>query len=140
MAPPKIATRDDILNAADEIAETVNVPEWKLTVRVKALTGTERDRYEASGLIWGKGDKGEPTVTGMNPENMRARLVAKTLVDETGALLFSEKDVTALGAKNAAALNRLFEVARRLSGLSTEDVEALVTNLKGAQNGSSGSV
>lgn len=135
----KLATREDILNANDEITEIVEVPEWGVSVRVKALTGTERDRYEASGLIWGKGDKGEPTVTGMNPENMRARLVAKSLVDDTGLLLFSEKDVVALGGKNAAVLNRLFDVARRLSGLSTEDVEALVANLKGGPNATSGS-
>jgi hypothetical protein len=48
-------------------------------------------------------------------------------------------DVAALGERSAAALERVFDAARRLSGLSERDVEALKNGLKADQNGSTGS-
>ena len=47
-------TRDEILQAQDIQFEDVKVPEWNGTVRVRGLTGVERDALEAS-LIEGKG-------------------------------------------------------------------------------------
>lgn len=58
-------------------------------------------------------------------ENIRARLVSLTVVDEDGRRLFSDDDVRALGAKSGAALERVWAVARKLSALSEEDVEEL---------------
>lgn len=53
-----------------------------------------------------------------------AKLVGKCLVDENFERLFTDKEVKALGAKNGAVLERLGQVAQRLSGLRKEDVEA----------------
>jgi hypothetical protein len=39
--------------------------------------------------------------------------------------------VEALGKKSAAALNRVFEVAQRLSGITDDDVEELAKNSVG---------
>jgi hypothetical protein len=50
--------------------------------------------------------------------------------------VFTDADIVALGAKNAAALNRLFEVAQRLSGLRGEDFEELLGNSGSAPAGS----
>ena len=44
-----ILTRDEILESEDLATETVSVPEWGGSVIVRALTGTERDAYEAEG-------------------------------------------------------------------------------------------
>ena len=41
-------TRDAILQATDLTFEDVAVPEWGGVVRVRGLTGTERDAFEAS--------------------------------------------------------------------------------------------
>jgi hypothetical protein len=116
--------RDAILGRDDLPVEVVAVPEWGMDVRVRALTGAERDAYEASCMRRG-GAKG---ALEMEFSNIRARLVARSVVDEAGARVFTDADVAALGAKNAIALNRLFEVAQRLSGLRNEDFEELLGN------------
>jgi hypothetical protein len=124
-----MSLRDDILGRDDLPVEVVSVPEWGMDVRVRALSGTERDAYEAS-CMRRSGPKGEKVE--MSFENIRARLVARSVVDEAGARVFTDADVAALGGKNAAALNRLFEVAQRLSGLRGEDFEELLGNSEGA--------
>ena len=59
-------------------------------------------------------------------KNVRAKLVARSVVDESGARVFDDADVLKLSDKSAAGLQRVFEVAQRLSGLSDEDVDELV--------------
>jgi hypothetical protein len=117
----KYLGRDAILGAADLKSEDIFVAEWDGWVRVRGLTGTERDAYENS-IFLGKGRA--------NYDNIRARLVALTVVDpETGERLFKdEKDVSALGGKSSAALDQLFAAAQRLSGLGAKDVEELAKN------------
>lgn len=126
-------SRDVILAADDTQFEDVDVPEWGGTVRVKSLMGKERDALEAS-MIEGKGKKAN-----VNLSNLRAKLVAWSVVDEDGKRVFSEADIAALGAKSAAALNRVYEVAQRLSGITEEDVEELTKNSETAQSEDSGS-
>jgi hypothetical protein len=53
-------------------------------------------------------------------------------VDEDGKRVFTEAEVKALGAKSARALDRLFDTARRLSGLGDEDVETLAEGFTSA--------
>ena len=129
--------RDAILGADDLAFEVVEVPEWGGSVRVRGLTGRERDLFEAS--IVQVGSAGSRQVR-PRLENIRARLVSMTLVDEEGNLLFSDRDVRELGAKSAAILDRLFDVARRLSGLTEGDVQAIAEDFGGAQSGDSGSI
>ncbi len=94
-------TRDEILGAVDLKVVEVAVPEWGGTVRVSMMTGTERDAFEAETVVR-KGKRVE-----VNMVNMRARLVARTVVDEKGARVFSDGDVEGLAAKSAAALDRV---------------------------------
>lgn len=115
-----LLSREQILGADDLKSEDVPVPEWGGTVRVRALSGAERDAYEA-GIVTLRGD-GSKTV---NMKNLRGRLVSLSCVDEDGSRLFTDEDAIALGDKSASALERVFDVARRLSGLSEEDVEEL---------------
>ena len=116
-------TREQILQADDLKTESVEVVEWGGMVLMRGLTGTERDALEGSMIeIRGKSRQ-------LKLENIRAKLVAMTIVDENGKRLFSDDDdVRELGRKSAAALQRVFEVAQRLSGLRAEDVEELVKN------------
>ena len=41
-------SRDDILKAADNEPEEVDVPEWGGSVLVRGMTGRERDAFEVS--------------------------------------------------------------------------------------------
>lgn len=119
-----ILSREQILQAKDLVTEVVEVPEWSGSVLVKSLTGAERDQYEAA-IVEQKGRD-----TKVNMRNARARLVALSVVDEEGKRLFSPNDVSLLGAKSAAALQRVFNVSMRLSGISAEDVRELTEELE----------
>jgi len=110
-----------ILQAPDLPTQRVAVPEWGGEVLMRGMTGTERDAIEQSVLT--KDGKGVGDVTGL-----RARVVACCVVDEHGQRLFQKGDVERLGAKSATVLQRLFEVAQQLSGLSPADVAELEKN------------
>jgi hypothetical protein len=109
--------RDAILKAAALKTEDVPVPEWGGSVLVRELRGRERDEWEAS-LAVQRGKQMVPDVA-----NMRAKLAARVIVGEDGEPLFTQQDVAALGELSAAALDRVFEVASRLSGLGEAAVE-----------------
>lgn len=118
----KLLSRDEILQAPDLPTERVYIPEWNGEVLVRGLTAAERDAFEQS-IVETRGKN-----TRMNLRNIRAKLVALCVVDEQGNRLFSDEDAELLGKKSAAALNRIFEVAQRLSGLTPADVEELAGN------------
>ena len=119
----KVLSRDEILNASDQVIEEVYIPAWGGCVFIKSLTGSERDRFERDIVEW-KG-KGKNTKAEMK-DNIRAKLVVLTVIDpETKQLLFTRADVAALGEKNASALDAIFSKAQELSKLSDEDIEEL---------------
>jgi hypothetical protein len=126
-----LLTRDQIWSADDITFEDVPVPEWGGSVRIRGMSGRERDAFEAASLVNRKGTQE------LNVKNIRARLVAACAIDENGQPLFSSADVMRLSEKSAAALTRLFVVAQRLSGMTEDDVEELAGNLDSDQNGNS---
>jgi hypothetical protein len=111
-------TKDTILGASDLPTEEVPVPEWGGSVFVRTMSGMERDAFEQSivdskkrGLV-----------------NVRARLAVQVVCDSTGARIFTDTDADALGKKSGKALDRIFDVAQRLSGIGAKDVEELEKN------------
>ena len=108
--------RKAIFAANDLDIQKVDVPEWGGEVGIRGLTARERDLFEAS------------IGTSVNLDNLRARLVVLTLCDDDGERVLQDKDATALGKKNAQVVDRLFEVARRLSGMTGSDVKELEGN------------
>lgn len=123
-----LLSRDDILNADDVQFEEVPVPEWapkgapnpaSYKLRLKSMTGKQRDAFEAS-TVETKGGKQK-----QNLENLRARLISRCAVNDSGELMFSPPDIAPLGTRNAAALDRVFEKCREMNGLTEKDVEDL---------------
>ena len=110
-----------ILDADDLTIEEVEVEEWGGWIRIRSLTGRERDRFEAE-VLKKNGQKG------LNLDNVRAKLVVAAAVDQDGKQLFQPGDEAKVGQKNGAALSRVAAVAQRLGGLSTADVEELAKN------------
>lgn len=123
-----LLNRDAILKADDATYEDVFVPEWSGQVRVKAISGSERDEYEQH--VAGDRKSGK-----LNMRNMRARLLVLALVDEEGKRLFKLGDLEMLGGKNAAVIDKLFDVARRLAGITEEEKEEVEENFHVGQNG-----
>lgn len=116
-----VLSRKQIDEASDRPRETVEVPEWGGSVLVQGMTAADRDAWEAESMPEGDGE--QPRL-----ENLRARLCARCIVNEAGKRLYSDDEAGALGAKSAAAINRLYEVARRLSGIGREAVEERAKN------------
>jgi hypothetical protein len=115
---------EQILDADDLSYEDVPVPEWGGTVRVRELPGTERDKFEAQFV-----GKDGASVRAEGLEGFRARLAAAAIVDESGKQLFrSVAETKRLGEKSARALQRVCDVATRLSKMSEEDVKELTGN------------
>lgn len=117
-----LLTREQIVEVDDAQFEDIDVPEWGGQVRVLGMTGTQRDSYEAS-ILEQKGGERRVVLA-----NARAKLVQRCLVGEDMRPLFTPDDVRALGRKSAIALERVFDKARALSGMSEKDMEKLVEN------------
>lgn len=116
-------TREEILNASDLVTEMVNVPEWGGNVYVRCLTGEERDELESL-VVQDKSDGNSK----VDLTNFRARLVALSVVNEKGDRIFTLDDVVKLGKKSAKALEKVFNVAERLSSLRNKDSENAIKN------------
>ena len=114
-----VLNRDAILKINDIAIEQVDVPEWGGSVFVKGMNGSERDQFEQS-IVQQRGKNAR-----VNMANIRAKLAAQTICSKDGERLFTDADVKALGGKSASALQRVFDVAQRLSGISSDDVEEL---------------
>ena len=129
---------DDILATQDKEYEDVEVPEWGGTVRIAAMSGTDRDRWELSMM---QADESSERGFKMNFDAYsRVRLVALCLVDDNFQRVFiTDKQVEALGQKSGAVMDRLYEVAQRVNGITEADLDELEKNSETAQNGASGS-
>jgi len=121
----ELLSKDAILGADDLPTEDVEVKAWGGTVRVRGLTGTERDRFEFS-LAAVKNDPSKAEV--------RAQVVGRCLVDAEGERLFTDKEISRLGAKSGAALDVVFDVVRRLSGMGDQAVDQAAEDFGDAPN------
>lgn len=117
-------TRNQILAQVGQPLKTekVQVPEWGGEVLIREWTGTERDAFENS-LVTEDGKRDSDA-----SENIRARMVALSVVDEAGQLQFTLSDVEVLGSLSARALNRVFGRVRDLCGFSEKDIKELEKN------------
>ena len=116
-------TRDQILAADDIKIEEVIVPQWSTTdpVCVKGMTAIDRDSLERD-MFNPDGKLKE----GFN--NLRAKVSVRTICDEKGERAFTNDEWELLANKSAAAIEIIFPLAQRLSGLSKGDVEKLQGN------------
>lgn len=108
--------KNDILSVDDKKLIEVQVPEWNGSVFVRVMSGGERDKWESDIFDEGKVIK----------DNFRARLLAKCISDDQGVRLFSDADITALGSKNAKALDSIFAIAKKLNGIGSEEENDLI--------------
>jgi hypothetical protein len=116
-------TKDQILEASDLKTEEVNVPEWGGTVKVRTMTGTDRDAFENSMVATLPDGSRKPDMS-----NMRAKLVALTVVGDDGNRLFDVSDIDRLALKSASALARVFDAAQALNGLGAKAQEEALKN------------
>lgn len=119
--------RNQILDAKDLQTEDVPVPEWGGEVRIRMLTGEERDAFEASMVELKKDGSAKA-----NRENVRARLLVLCIVNENGEQMFNRADIKLLGRKSAAALERVAVAAQKLNAITDSDIEELAEGFEDA--------
>lgn len=118
-------TKDVLFKADDLPRERVDVPEWGegAYVFVRPLTASERDSWEMYAIEMRGRWKSDSVFPGL-----RASLIVRCAVDDDGKRIFDDLDVDQLGDKSGKALDRLWEVATRLNGMTAQDVEDLKKN------------
>lgn len=100
------------------------------SVYIRAISGAERDGYEASV------NDGVRT----NLANYRARLCVLALSDAEGKRICKDSDAPKLGRDmEAQAICEIFDAARKHNGLTEEDVQELAGNSPTEPSGDSGS-
>lgn len=124
-----LLSKSAILGASDLPHEDVAVPAWGGSVRVRTMTGAERDDFRSS----------IASEDGVPVGKFSAALLAATCIDEAGVRLFTMDDMEALQAKSASSLDAPAAVAMRLNGLGATAVEDAVKNSESDQSGDSGS-
>jgi hypothetical protein len=106
--------RAEIEALDDHKVELCEIPEWgNAIVRVGSWTGAVRWR-----VLRDWQDERRHT-------NLLALVAAVSLVDDAGKRLFSDEDIPMLADKHAGALQRIFDTALRLNGLTQERVSGL---------------
>ena len=94
--------------------EDIDVPGFG-PLKIKVLTAGERDRFEMQHI-----DE--------NKQDFRARLVAATAIDERGAKIFADDDISQLSNLPAHILDPLVKVAARVNRLTDDDNKELRKN------------
>jgi hypothetical protein len=113
--------KEQILGATDIKYQVVPVPEWGGDVRIRSMTGADRDAYEQWMIS-------RNTDSGVKLDNLRARMAAISIVGDDGERLFADDDIAALGKKSAAALGRVFDAVTALNVIAPADIEAVAKN------------
>jgi hypothetical protein len=130
-----LLSKASILTADDLRTRIVPVPEWGGEVTIRTMTGADRDAFENSLLVVDAKGNRRTDLT-----NMRAKLVALTVVDDAGNPMFTLAELDRLAAKSASALNRIFEAAQALNEMGANGVQVALKNSNPGPGGDSISV
>ncbi len=115
--------KNAILAANDLKTQDVEVTEWGGTVRVRTMSGREREQFMVAV------SEGEAIVDpNQRIGELMRRLLVTTLVGEDGQRLFTDEDVDALADKSAEVLQRLFTVAQSLNGFGIKATDDIAKN------------
>lgn len=143
-------TAESILCAKDLDTAEVEVPEWGGTVRVRKLSGSDRELYDQEiHNIQQRVNRGARNRRGdieldiqFHAHKARVLLAWLTICDENGERIFTtEEHRKQLAGKSAEALERVYQCAARLSGLLAEDEDEDADSEEGEKRpGEGGSV
>jgi hypothetical protein len=110
---PLSVPREDV--AVPELGEGCVIPVW-------GMTAGERTRFE-QGLLDKNGKQSAAKV-----QEVRARLLVACCRNDDGTPLFTMDDIAAISQQRADVIERIVNVAQRLSGFSNADIEATAKN------------
>ena len=104
--------REQILASDDTQSETVEVPQWGVSVEVRGMSGKARATYLANYTD----DNGRVQWEALYP----TLLIQSVFDPDTGEKVFQDADAEAINMKSGEALETVAQVALRLSGMDRE--------------------
>lgn len=113
----KVLSREDILTANDLTKTEVELTELGGSVFVSTLNGKDFGKFQKS--VYQR--DGKKLIT--DEENFTVKLLVWTVVNEKGERIFNDKDIEELQKKSAKTIQKLFDVASRLNGLSKDVID-----------------
>lgn len=126
MSERKVATADQFLTspALERVKEDVDVPELGegVVIPVWGMTTRERTAWEDRQTSLPKDKRAK------QKGEIRERLLVECCRDDEGKTIFTKSQIEQLGQRRADVVERLVNVALRLSGFTNADVEKLVKN------------
>lgn len=129
----KLLSRADILSAVPTHYEDVPTDEWGegTAMRVRAMDFDTRDMWELAQIAFVDDKSGESF------RGLRAKIVARCVIDESGKRLFTDADVAQFEKLDAAPIARAWKAIQRLSKVDTieDEVEEAVKNSDGSPSG-----
>lgn len=117
-------SRDAFLKRAEVPRERVEIPELGGAIIVSGMTARDRTRFEKQFQT----ASGKPSKA--RSEEIRERLLVACCVNPDGSAMFTDADIAAIGRQRADVVERLVNVAQRLCGMTSTDVEELAKNLQ----------
>ena len=122
----EIVTADEFLSspALERPKEDVPVPELGNGKVIPVWGMTPRERTEWEDSI----SRSSKTLQAKKKKEIRERWVIECCRDDEGNRLFTASQIEQLGQRSAVVMERLVNVALRLSGASNDDIEKLVKN------------
>jgi len=115
-------SKEQIIAAKDIKTKVVDVPEWGGSVIIREMSGKVREEFEMFVQERRSADDS------LNLRGMRTLVLSQTLVDEEGNALFTKDDMSVLGEKNAAVIDKLFTVAMTLNKIGDTQMKELRKN------------
>ena len=113
-----MSLRDKILAAADIPSETVEVPEWNVTLLMKGMTAADRLALMQNAV--------DPNTGNVNMSVVYPDVVVACAYDpDSGEPVFTGEDKALIMGKASAAVEKVASVGLRLSGIGKDDQDAL---------------
>lgn len=116
-------TRDQILSNKSFRSKTIQIDEWGGEVRLKAISGAEREALEDA-VYERIGDK----LQVKKGASLLTALLLRSMCDDDGNRLFQDGDIEFIRGIDSVTLNKLFKVAADVNGLSGEEEREIEKN------------
>ena len=111
-----LLNREQFLSAQDSKFVEVALPELGGEVRIKSLSIAEQLQFEAT------------ATTSKSQNELVFDLILISCVDDDNKQMFRKEDLTAIKAKSASSITKLFKAILALNNLDEDEVDGLAKN------------
>ncbi len=106
----------DVILKSSIKQEKVELKDLGITVTLQEMDAARMEQYER--LIYKIDDDGNLNI---DTKNLKSKMVAFSVVDDNGNLIFTAEDVEKLARSRGGVVKKLSDVAGKLNGLYNEE-------------------